>query len=141
MTRPRRRPRETVEDIAVPNWDVVAEFLEGIGRAGADLTSYEPAGPPEPPQRPRDWRALHPPPQPQPRAVRRVIYIYPRINGDAPWGCANCSPMGEGSEDTAVPPVDPAEARLHPEQIDVTPGEPDLAEVARLQEERRYRWA
>jgi hypothetical protein len=49
--------------------------------------------------------------------------------------------MGEGSEDTAVPPVDPAEARLHPEQIDVTPGEPDTADVARLQEERRYRSA
>jgi hypothetical protein len=141
MTRPRRRPRETAADIAVPSWDIVGDFCEAIGRAGADLTSYQPAGPPRPPPRPRDWRALHPPPRPEPRRVRGLIYIYPWIGGDPPWGCAPCSPMGEGSEDTAVPPVDPAEARLHPEQIDVTPGEPDTADVARLQEERRYRWA
>jgi hypothetical protein len=131
----------TAEQIAVPDWNIVEEFFEAIGEAAADFVSYAPAGPPEPPERPRDWRALHPPPSPEPPPARRHIYIYPHINGDAPWGCANCSPMGEGSEDTAVPPVDPAEARLHPELIDVTPGEPDPAEVARLQEERRYRWA
>jgi hypothetical protein len=49
--------------------------------------------------------------------------------------------MGEGSEDTAVPEVDPAEARLHPEELELTPGEPDAQDVARLTEERRYRWA
>jgi hypothetical protein len=132
----------TAEDIAVPQWNIVEDFFEAVGQAAADFVSYRPAGPLEPPpQPPRDWRALHPEPPTQPPPTRRHIYIYPRIGGDAPWGCANCSPMGEGSEDTAVPPVDPAEARLRPEDLELTPGEPDTADVARLQEERRYRWA
>jgi hypothetical protein len=125
----------TVEDIAVPRWNVVDDFLEGLGRAAADVV------PSQPPRPPRDWRALHPEPPTQPPPLRRHIYIYPWIGGAPPWGCANCSPMGEGSEDTAVPEVDPAEARLHPEELELTPGEPDAQDVARLTEERRYRWA
>jgi hypothetical protein len=141
MTRPRRRRQETVEEIAVPSWNLVDDFFEGMGRAAVDFLHYERLGPAEPPRPVRDWRALHPPPQAPPRPEHRgAIYIYPRINGDAPWGCDNCSPMGEGSEDTAVPLLDPAEARLHPEERELTPGEPDAAEVARLQRKRWYRW-
>jgi hypothetical protein len=129
----------TVEDIAVPSWNLVDEFMEGLGHAAADFGS---AGPPSPPPRPpRDWRALHPPPPTQPPRSRGYIYIYPWIGTPPAWGCARCSPMGEGSEDTAVPEVDPAEARLHPEELDLTPGEPDTADVAKLQRELRYRWA
>ncbi|GAA1825204.1 hypothetical protein GCM10009835_52410 [Planosporangium flavigriseum] len=123
----------TVEDVAVPRWNFIDEFMEALGHAAAD------AGPhvPPPPRPARDWRALHPPPPPpEPPRPRGFIYIYPRIGEPPPWGCAACSPMGEGSEDTAVPAIDPAEARLHPEQLDVAPGEPDLREVQR---ERRPR--
>jgi hypothetical protein len=128
MTRPRRQLRETVADVAVPSWNIVDDFMEAIGRAAADFGSHERAEPPRPP---RDWRALHPPPPPEPKRVHGFIYIYPSIGEPPPWGCARCSPMGEGSEDTAVPEVDPAEARLHPEQLDVAPGEPDVREVQR----------
>ncbi|MGC9668825.1 hypothetical protein ACNTMW_19985 [Planosporangium sp. 12N6] len=139
MTRPRRPRRVTAEEIAVPQWNLVDDFFEGMGRAGADLVSYRPAHPLEPPRPARDWRALHPAPQAPEPPVLRHLYIYPRISGEAPWGCCYGSPMGEGSEDTAVPAVDPAEARLSPEELKLTPGEPDtVADVAKLQEERRH---
>jgi hypothetical protein len=141
MTRPRRRPRVTVEDLAVPSWNLVDEFMEALGHAASDIGPHRPDGLLPPPPPPRDWRARHPRPQAEPLPLRGPIYIYPWINRDVPWGCANCSPMGEGSEDTAVPPVDPAEARLHPEHIDVAPPESETAHVVKLQTELRYRWA
>lgn len=134
MTRPRRRrPRVTVEDIAVPSWNVVDEFMSALGEAAADAGPHMRAKPKPAPE----WRVLHPPPQAEEHRPRGPIYIYPLINRDMPWGCGRCGPMGEGSEDAAVPPVDPAEARLHPDEVARDIGESEF-QVER-QEERGQR--
>jgi hypothetical protein len=123
----------TAEDIAVPRWNIVDDFMEGLGRAAVAAVP-RPVTRAEPPRPPRDWHALHPEPPAEPPPRRGYIYIYPWISGILPWGCAPRGPMGEGSEDTAVPPVDPAEARLCPEQLDLAVALSDLWAMGRLQE-------
>jgi hypothetical protein len=129
-----RRPRESIEDIAVPSFDITTEVLAAVGTAAADIFSQ--AAPAEPPHRRRPMRAAPQAPEVAERhlGLPRTL-LYPLISGETPWGAARNSPCGEGSEDTAVPPVDPAEARLHPERVVVVPGELPLGEVALTEEE------
>jgi hypothetical protein len=136
MRRPRRRPRETAESIAVPSFDIVEECCEAIGEAvGRFLANHTVGAPPPPPPR-RRFPVPTALPQQGPTPLRRHIYIYPWISGHMPWGAGADSPCGEGSEDTAVPPIDPAEVRLCPDadRLAFAPGEIPLGEV-RLTEE------
>ncbi|NJC69551.1 hypothetical protein HC031_07420 [Planosporangium thailandense] len=123
----------TVEDIAVPKWNVVDEFMAALGEAAADAGPHMRAEPKPAPE----WRALHPPPQAPEPPRPGPIYIYPWINRDLPWGCGTCGPMGEGSEDAAVPPVDPAEARLNPDELHLVASEPEEPGEAILEEKER----
>src|SRR5262245_23090921 len=113
---PVRLSHEAVEKIAVPSWSLFEEIVVAVGEAGAALMPRPPAPPVRraPPGRGRP-RSPVPEEPPEPLPVSRLL-IYPPIGGEVPWGCNPYSPMGEGSEDTAVPLVDPAEVRLRLEQ-------------------------
>jgi hypothetical protein len=112
VTRPARRRRgsakNTIEDVAIPRLDLVADLMEGLGRAAAAAFPREPvdAGP---------RRQATPPrrePVREPAAGRLPALLdYPDIDREIPLGPSWDNPMGEGSEETAVPVVDPVDAR------------------------------
>ena len=41
-----------------------------------------------------------------------LVLRYPRIDDDVPLGPNTDNPMGEGSQETAVPVIDPVDVRL-----------------------------
>jgi hypothetical protein len=113
------------ENLAVPRYDVVAGILEGIGAAIAGegdefRRTIGPVPPGDPDARP-DRRPAPGRSKPPTTPARRVADRPPTPMGgigptdelgrDTPTGLGGDSPMNEGSEDTAVPPVDPAEHR------------------------------
>lgn len=112
VTRPARRRRgsaeNTIEDVAIPRLDLVADLMEGLGQAAAAVFPRKPidAGPRRRamPQRPEPVR--------EPRAgTLPIVLYYPDIDREIPLGPSPDNPMGEGSEETAVPVVDPVDAR------------------------------
>jgi hypothetical protein len=125
MKRPRPWSHDAIESIAVPSWDLVDDIGEAIGQAGAALLPHRHldeawlprSNPIVGPQRVAEPEA---PPAPIPSTK---LCLYPPIGRQPPWGADESSPMGEGSEDTAVPRVDPAELRLAEERQ--RPGAPD----------------
>jgi hypothetical protein len=110
MAEPTRRGRISAEDIAVPQEDLVGDLIEALGEVAAMLIRNEPAeARPErqaPPTRPE--RSSRPQPN---RGLPRVLQ-YPRIDYETPLGPSPDNPMGEGSEETAVPVIDPVDVRL-----------------------------
>jgi hypothetical protein len=127
------------EEVAVTDDDLMTETLEGVGEAVAvALTGEEevpvppahrpPVAPPEPgarcggeqPSVPVEVEGVRVPPhgpeEPGPPAAKPEQPPPPDPGEpegtDMPFGVGEDSPMNEGSEDTAVPPVDPAEQRL-----------------------------
>jgi hypothetical protein len=113
MTGPKRR-RVNAEDLAIPRWNLIEDAVEGIGQAMADLFPHEPidAGPTRsaPPRVREESTARQPA-----RGVPAVLH-FPRIDDDIPLGPSPDNPMGEGSEETALPVIDPVdlrEGRLH----------------------------
>jgi hypothetical protein len=110
MTEPAPRQPASAEDIAVPKVDLVAELVESLGEALATLLPDEPvdAGPEHPAASACREEARGP----RPDAKRLAVLQYPKIDSETPLGPSPGNPMGEGSEDTAVPMIDPADARL-----------------------------
>jgi hypothetical protein len=112
MTQSEPRRPASAEDIAVPKVDLFAELIEGLGEAAAALL----------PDKPVDASPKHPAASAHPvdeeasgsRAgtKRLAVLQYPKIDSETPLGPSPGNPMGEGSEDTAVPTIDPADARL-----------------------------
>jgi hypothetical protein len=113
VTKPARRRRtsaeSTIEGVAIPRLDLVADIMEGLGQAAAALFPHEPvdAGP----QR-RAIRVRGEPARPRhPERALPVVLQYPTIDPEIPLGPSADNPMGEGSEETAVPMIDPVDAR------------------------------
>jgi hypothetical protein len=103
-----RRPA-SVDDVAVPNFDLVGELVEGLAEAARALLDHVHVEPvPKRPALRRRARTGGPPLDQRHLAV----LDYPRIDSEWPLGPCLRNPMGEGSEDCAVPAVDPAELRL-----------------------------
>ena len=107
--------REEAEDLAVPQLDESVETLEGSGEEAAgyrgDDAAHRGDGP-APMVVESGWSDDGPDgggPVTDPAESRDGE---PPIAGDAPWGPGRESPMGEGSDNTAAPEVDPAERRL-----------------------------
>jgi hypothetical protein len=108
----RRRPRNqrvTAEDLAVPKWNLVGDFVESLGLAMASVMPSVPvdAGPN---RRAAPQRRPEPPPtEPHPGLPRALMYSH--LDPAVPLGPSPDNPMGEGSEETALPAVDPVDVR------------------------------
>jgi hypothetical protein len=109
MTEPTARRRVNAEDLAIPRWNLVEELIEGLGRAAADLFPHEPVdAQPKPGVKPPGGGS---PPAEQPVRGVPAVLRFPRIDDDIPLGPSPDNPMGEGSEQTALPVIDPVDAR------------------------------
>jgi hypothetical protein len=110
MTGPAPRRRVDVEDMAIPKWNLIDDFVEALGLAGAALLPSEPidAGPA---RRAAPVRRREPAPA-EPERGLPLVLRYPRIDDDGPLGPNPANPMGEGSEETALPVIDPVDVRL-----------------------------
>jgi hypothetical protein len=92
-----RNQRVTAEDLAVPKWNLVGDFVESLGLAMASVMPSAPQRRPEPPTEPH-------------RGLPRVL-MYPHLDPAVPLAPSPGNPMGEGSEETALPAVDPVDVR------------------------------
>jgi hypothetical protein len=94
----------------VPKWNLIDDFVESLGlAAGAVLPQVRvDQGPTRRTEPPR--RTERTPPRAD-RAVPSVLW-FPRIDDDPPLGPSPDNPMGEGSEETALPVIDPVDVRL-----------------------------
>jgi hypothetical protein len=112
MTSPSPRPRESVEEIAVPKWNIVEDTIEAVGKTLSNLLRDHvlEAASRAAQQRTAHTVRLRPERSEQDRP--RELIIFPRLDEGLPWGASQDNPAGEGSEDTAVPEVDPVEVRL-----------------------------
>ena len=100
--------RERVEDLAVSSFDLVGELVEGIAQATQRLIDHVHVKPV--PKRPAFQ--FHPAAPPPPDRRHLALLDYPRIDSEWPLGPCLHNPMGEGSDDSAVPLVDPVDVRL-----------------------------
>jgi hypothetical protein len=120
-----RTPSYDPDDEVVPHWNPVEESVEGIGEAGADVVPDEPDGTsnraPDPAANRASDRASDRAGTDQPEGRRGPVTDPAEATGsgrpgdvaaDEPWGAGDDSPLNEGSDDSAVPEVDPAERRL-----------------------------
>ncbi len=129
MSNPTSRSRLNVEDIAVPKWNLAEELSEAIGAAGADVLPQEPIDADrlrraaEATRRERnldrDQRAEQE--QERPRTGLPRVLLYPPLDEDPPFGASPDNPMGEGSEETALPAIDPVDMRLGTEPLGTEP--------------------
>jgi hypothetical protein len=116
VTMPARRRRtsadNTIEGVAVPRLDLVADVMEGLGQAAAALFPHEPVDAGLRRQAVSAAPAQRQPTRPERRDHRLpVVLYYPTIDPEIPLGPSANNPMGEGSEETAVPLIDPVDAR------------------------------
>ncbi len=116
-----RMPPYDPDDEIVPHWNPVEESVEGIGEAGADALPDEPDGTSNRAPDPAANRAPDRAGTDVPDSRRGPVTDPAEATGsgrpgdaesDEPWGTGNGAPLNEGSGDTAVPEVDPAERRL-----------------------------
>jgi hypothetical protein len=107
-----KRWRVGAEGIAVPNVNLIDEVVEGIVEPAAKLL---PAPPTSTHPAPQQKSAPHPSPtrpaEAGPRGTPAVLF-YPRLDSHVPLGPSPDNPMGEGSEETALPVIDPVDVRL-----------------------------
>lgn len=117
-----RMPPYDPDEELVPHWNPVEESVEGIGEAGTDVVPDEPDGTSDRAPDPAANRAPDRAGTDQPEGGRRGPVTDPAeatgsgrpgdVAADEPWGTGDDSPLNEGSDDSAVPEVDPAERRL-----------------------------
>lgn len=113
VTRPARRRRtsaeNTIQGVAIPRLDLVADLMEGLGQAAASMFPHEPI---DPGQNRRAAPVRREPADP-PHAEHTLPLVlqYPTVDPEVPLGPSVANPMGEGSEETALPAVDPVDAR------------------------------
>jgi hypothetical protein len=116
-----RMPSYDPDDEVVPHWNPVEESVQGIGEAGADAVPDQPDGTSDRAPDPAANRAPDRAGTDVPDGRRGPVTDPAEatgsgrpgdVGGDEPWGTAGGAPLNEGSDDTAVPDVDPAERRL-----------------------------
>jgi hypothetical protein len=117
-----RMPSYDPDDEVVPHWNPVEESVQGIGEAGADVVSDKPDGTSDRAPDPAANRAPDRAGSDTPEGRRGPVTDPAEATGsgrpgdvggdDEPWGTASGAPLNEGSDDSAVPDVDPAERRL-----------------------------
>jgi hypothetical protein len=113
VSRPARRRRtsaeNTIQGVAIPRLDLVADLMEGLGQAAASMFPHVPIDPGQT----RRAAPVRREPAGPPRAGHRLPLVlqYPTIDPEVPLGPSVANPMGEGSEETALPAVDPVDAR------------------------------